>query len=104
MRYALLVFQDEHHESSAVPMRIPGDPVDVVVTEDHWLRAGAAATTVRWTPNGVTLTDETFREGPTQLRRLCIVQAADLDGALRSATPLARSCAGVEIRPLGRSR
>jgi len=102
VRYAYLIYQDEDTESRSelAAEQITAMGYGACVLGDHRLRASHAATTVRSTRGGLVVADGPFTPMCDQLSRLFVVEMRDLDDALLAAKGLARSCVGVEIRPI----
>ena len=112
MQYALLIYQDE--SESAAPdsedaQRIYGEYFAFTekITNDGVYLGGEAlvgvdsATTVRVRSGEVLTTDGPFAETKEQLGGFYLVEAADLDEAIRIAAELPGSWYGsVEVRPV----
>lgn len=106
MRYVYLIYQDEDTQSRSEPAaeQITALGHGACVLGDHRLRASHAATTVRTTSGGLVVADGPFTPMCERLSQLWVVEMRDLDDALLAAKGLARSCVGVDIRPIWSAR
>jgi hypothetical protein len=111
MKYACLVYQEERnldipHEEIRDRMRACGAWVsDLERSGQHVVSAGlqsvGTATTLRSRNGKISLTDGPFAETKEVLAGFTLIEARDLNEALRQASKLA-ACSGgsIEVRPL----
>jgi hypothetical protein len=102
VHYVFLIHRDERAEgrSQQAAELIAAIGHGARLLGKHPLHAGHAATTVRGTGSGLVVTDGPFAETGAPLSQLWIAELRDLDDALVVAKTIARSSAGVEIRPV----
>jgi hypothetical protein len=107
--YLLLIYEDEDRWEDAEPEKIGevlaahtafGEKYRTAIRGGHALQPTASATSVRRDLNGVTVTDGAFAETKEAMGGYYLIEAADLDEALRIAKEVPAPFGGIEIRPV----
>lgn len=109
MHYLCLVFRQESDTRERDTQAEPSDLVEALVERGYDITAyplapSSAATTLRRTGDGLVLTDGPVTTGSARLEAIYVLQARDLNDAVRLATWLPEaSSAEIEIRPLAQA-
>ena len=108
--YLLLIYEDENRCENAGPETLAdvlaghgafAEKHGTSIRGGHALQPTATATCVRHDlDGGVTVTDGAFAETKEAMGGYYLIEAADLDEALRMAKDVPAPFGGVEIRPI----
>ena len=108
--YLLLIYEDENRRENAEPETLAdvlawhgtfAEKYGTSIRGGHALQPTATATCVRHDlDGGVTVTDGAFAETKEAMGGYYLIEAADLDEALRMAKDVPAPFGGVEIRPI----
>jgi hypothetical protein len=101
MQYVLLVYEHARVvETAALPDTTYLDDGAPRLLAEYRLHCNHAVTTVGSNGGAPVVTDGLYTDPSVPLGRICVIEAAHFDGALRFAKRVAASAAGVEIRPV----
>jgi hypothetical protein len=104
--YLMLIYRDEQAAESASGAEVSAPYREFMDRHGARLRGGAAletaatATSVRRNGNGFAVTDGPFVESKEALGGYYVIEAEDLDEALRIAQEVPAPFGGVEVRPI----
>jgi hypothetical protein len=109
LQYAVLIYEDEAKAAEAHPEELEavlhshGEFVARYrsnVLDSQRLRPSRTSTSIRRAAGNVVMTDGAFVEAKEMLAGIYLIQASDLDEALRIAEDVPAPWGGVELRPL----